>query len=104
MLTVSKPTSTRSPLQCSQWEKTWKQMLCSSGDGPSRPSPAISSRDRKTVRSYLTGERSRCSPPGARMLSPTTAPTLRPALSTTRTCGPRRSSTRSSPSVTAPRM
>ena len=43
MLTVSKPISTRSPPQCSQWEKTWKQMLCSSGDGPSRPSPAISS-------------------------------------------------------------
>ena len=42
MLTVSKPTSTRSPPQCSQWEKKWKQMLCSSGDGPSRPSPAIS--------------------------------------------------------------
>ena len=42
MLTVSKPTSTRSPPPCCQWEKTWKQMLCSNGGGPSRPSPAIS--------------------------------------------------------------
>ena len=62
MLAVSKPTSTRSPPPCSQWEKTWKQMHCSSGGGPSRPSPAISSRDRKTVRSYLSGERT----PGVR--------------------------------------
>ena len=42
MLAVTKPTSTRSPPPCSQWEKTWKQMHCSNGGGPSRPSPAIS--------------------------------------------------------------
>ena len=42
MLTVSKPISTRSPPPCCQWEKTWKQMLCPNGGGPSRPSPAIS--------------------------------------------------------------
>ena len=62
-------------------------------------------RDRKTVRSYLTGGRA----PGVRRpgvpgrsgrLPRGTSP---PALSTTRICGPRRSTTRSSVSVTAVR-
>jgi beta-phosphoglucomutase-like phosphatase (HAD superfamily) len=33
MLAVTKPTSTRSHLPCSQWDKTWKQMHCSNGGG-----------------------------------------------------------------------
>ena len=62
-------------------------------------------RDRKTVRSYLSGERT----PGVRRRpiptrSTSTAPMSPPGSSTTRTCGPRRCSTRSSPSGTPPRM
>ena len=59
-------------------------------------------RDRKTVRSYLDRRTDpRCPPPGAApMRSPTTAPTSPPASPTTRTCGPRLSTTRSSLSAT----
>ena len=62
-------------------------------------------RDRKTVRSYLSGERVPAS--AARPAPtpwPTTAPMSLPASTTTRTCGPPRCSTRSSRSATPPRM
>jgi Putative ATPase subunit of terminase (gpP-like) len=61
-------------------------------------------RDRKTVRSYLSGERT----PGVRRssqpdpLDEYRAYVCAPGLLTTRICGPRPSSTRWSPSAIAP--
>ena len=105
MLTVSKPMSTRSPPPCCQWEKTWKQMLCPNGAGPISAIARHLGRDRKTVRSYLSGR----GYPGVRRPARPDRPGRLPRLCqspgspTTRTCGPRRCSTRSSGSATPAR-
>jgi hypothetical protein len=61
-LTASKPASPRSPSPCSQWETTWKHIALFKRGWTNSAIARHLERDQKTVRSYLSGERS----PGAR--------------------------------------
>ncbi len=99
MLAVTKPTSTRSPAMFSVGEDVEADALFKRGWTVSAIARHLG-RDRKTVRSYLIGRADTGRPPcrPIRTRSTSTGPTWPPGSSTTRTCGPRRSSTRWWPS------